>query len=135
VLFVSGFLFSCSSDSSENDVEVLDGIEEAVENKISYDSLKSSCEFVGRWKMEWTFSSMESQKPVVIEYYHTNSDNEYYQVWIENTLSISRLIRDGDRYLGIQKGDYSIISESGELESYDDEGLIGEEFGFKHTKM
>jgi hypothetical protein len=70
---------------------------------------------------------------VMIEFY--KRDSEYFEVWIENNATIKKLVKEGDKYLCEKEGEYYMITKNGDLKSYDVDGYIGEEFGFKYVKQ
>ena len=77
---------------------------------------------------------------VMIEFY--KRDGEYFEVWIENNnATIRKLVKDGDKYLcdketvSNSRDEYYIITKNGDLKAYDEDGYIGEEFGFKYVKQ
>jgi len=139
LLFV-GFLIGCSSNrDSENNEEVEEKewvLDE--ESVMGYDSLKNNYEFIGRWNMVWTITSKKGQKEAEYEFY--NSDDKNYWYWVSkanNSLTIRKFIRNGDKYTRKPQSDvdYYLITKDGELKSYDNDGFIGPEFGFKYVKM
>lgn len=138
ILLASGFILGCNSnENSESDknnvtdypvLEKFD-LEDTVAEKSGYELLLEGSTLVGRWKMEFTIGNI---KPLTIEFYER--DNEYFEVIIENTPNIKKLVKQGEKYLCEKEGEYYIISKNGNLKSYDEEGFIGEEFGFRYVK-
>ena len=107
-------------------------IKKIKKSKTEYDLLKEKSILLGKWNMEFTNKGLENNS-VIIEIY--KNGETYIEVWKENKISIKNLIKDGNKYLTEQKGEYYIITESGDLKSYDEEGYIGEENGFKYVKL
>ena len=108
------------------------------ESVMGYDSLKNNYEFIGRWNMVWTITSKKGQKAAEYEFYNSDDKNYWYGVFKENnSLTIRKFIRNGDKYTRKPQSDvdYYLITKYGELKSYDNDGLIGPEFGFKYVKI
>lgn len=86
--------------------------------------------------MQFTVGNLRG---VMIEFY--KKDGEYFEVLIENNATIKKLVKDGDKYLcdketvNHSRDEYYIITKNGDLKSYDEDGYIGEEFGFKYVKQ
>ena len=112
-------------------------LSESPKNEISYDSLKNNYEFIGRWKMVWTITSLKDQKPVEYEFYNSADKNYWYEVSKNSPITIHKFIRNGDKYTRKPQSDvdYYLITKDGELKSFDNDGFIGPEFGFKYVKM
>lgn len=125
ILLASVFIFGCNSnENSQSDKNIT-----AVVEKSEYELLKEGSTLIGRWKMEFTFGNI---KPLTIEFYER--DNEYFEVMIEKSANIKKLVKQGEKYLCEKEGEYYLISKNGNLKSYDEEGYIGEEFGFRYVK-
>lgn len=132
-LMFNCFLIGCSSESgSEKKEWVLN--EESV---MDYDSLTSNYEFLGEWKMEMKMGDISNE--MYYEYYNSNDKNLCYLVIKDNTMTIYEKKRDGNKYWGINKEEYNIINENGELICYDAEGLMSEDelksYGITYTKI
>ena len=131
ILFI-GFLIGCSSESeSEKKEWILN--EESV---MGYDSLTSNYEFLGEWKMEMNMGGISNS---FMEFYNSGNKNTCYHVWKENTMTIYEKKRDGNKYWGINKEEYYVIDENGELICYDAEGLMSKDelksYGITFTKI
>ena len=96
-----------------------------------YELMKESSELVGKWIMEWTFGNQD--RNFLIEFY--NKDGEYFEVWLEDNPTIKKLVKEKNKYLREKKGHYYIIKESGDLTAYDQQGYIGEEYGFRYITI
>lgn len=139
------FVIKTDPNNKEIDNEVVEKtnnvnqkeLTESPENEISYDSLKNNYEFIGRWKMVWTITSLKDQKPVEYEFYNSDDKNYWYKVSKKNPITIQKFIRNGDKYTRKPQNDvdYYLINKDGELKAYDNDGFIGPEFGFKYVKM
>jgi len=141
ILFLCGFILGCSSNNnSESGKNSVAGypvvkefdLEDTVSEKSEYELLIEGSKLVGRWKMEFTIGNI---KPRTIEFYER--DNKYFEIWItQNPYSVlkKKLVQQDGRYLCEKEGEYYIISKNGNLKSYDEEGYIGEEFGFRYVK-
>ena len=130
-------IFSCSNNKKENEEtntnkEIENKEEKNNDNieKSEYELMKESSELVGKWIMEFTVGKQEK---VLIEFY--NKDGEYFEVWSGVNPTIRKLVKEKNKYLRQKKGEYYIIKESGDLTVYDEEGYVGEEYGFRYITI
>ena len=139
ILFLCGFIIGCSSNNNSESgknsvadypvVEEFDSADNVIE-KPEHEILIEGATLIGKWKMETTIGPYLS---MTIEFYE--KDKEYFEVVTENTPTINKLVKQGEKYYSESRGDeYYIISKNGNLKSYDEEGYIGEEFGFRYVK-
>mgnify|MGYP001572300290 CR=1 FL=1 len=106
-------------------------------DELSYDFIRNNYEFIGKWKMKWTLDVLKGNKEPILEFYLSDSPDFWFQVWTENTIVIKKLIKEGSKYTRKPESqqDYYLVTKKGELRSYDDNGYIGPEAGFKYVKM
>lgn len=132
-LLLSGCSFSEQSksggDKSDEDISLVEEIDlNTVIEKSEYELLRDSSILVGRWKEEWTAG-------ITLNVEFFRKGDEYFEVRTEGTPVINKLIKRGEKYYVTTKGMlYYVIAENGDLKAYDEEGYIGEEFGFKYVK-
>ena len=140
VILFFGFLISCNSSNNEKTKEVVEKVKEEPKKKgeIDYATLKNNNEFVGEWKME-----MEVGDDVLslnMEYYKSVDENICFLVTRENnTMRILERKREGDKYWSINKYEYNIIDKDGNMQCYDENGLINDDvlksYGITFTKI
>jgi hypothetical protein len=144
-ILIIGFLVGCNSGiknngESENNVK----IEEkkwilSDESVMDYDSLIKNYEFLGEWEERLKMGSVDIT--TYMEFYNTSNKNTCYHVWKENeTISIYEKKRDGNKYWGINKSDYYVITSNGELICYGGEGELQDKellksYGITFTKL
>lgn len=145
VLMFNGFLIGCSSESGSDKMK--DYVNSIVpkekvwvlneESVMDYDSLTSNYEFLGEWKMEMKMGNISNE--MYYEYYNSNDKNLCYLMIKDNTMTIYEKKRDGNKYWGINKEEYYVIDENGELICYDAEGLMSKDelksYGITFTKI
>ena len=154
VLLLVGFLISCSSTSSNDGLEGVEGENDFrnganaldkdtfgeyyniptttntphyvldKESVMDYDSLTKNYEFLGEWKYH---IKVMDNKPCFMEFYNSGNKNTCYHVWKENgTMSIKEYKRDGNKYWESikDKSDYYVITSNGELICYGGNGEL-----------
>ena len=132
ILLISVILFSCSNRENKQNNNSKDIIKQ--QKNSEYFQLKDNSKLIGKWKFIYTVKGLED-KGTLIEFYKQNDD--YFEVWIEKkSISVKKLIKSGDKYISEfhRKGHFYKIN-NGQLNIYDEEGYIGEEYGFKYIKL
>ena len=132
-------VFDTDKDKSEEKISTekqdIAPIEKKKEvKKTEYDLLKEGSNLIGYWKVVSTLKGYRFGETLYrIEIY--NKNEEFFEVMIEKTKTIKTLIKNGDKYLCEREGEYYMITKNGELKSYDEEGYISEDNGFKYVKQ
>ena len=139
LLLFAWFLIGCSSNSN-NESEEVEEKEWVLSEKsvMGYDSLTKNYEFVGEWRMDIKMGTVN--ETLYYEYYNSVDENLCYLMIKDGAMSIEEKKRDGNKYWGINKNEYFVITKNGELICYGGEGELQDKellksYGITFTKL